>query len=41
MTPALVAPNAFGLAPQTFWKWFLGTAAGLVKLLLLPEQKIV
>jgi hypothetical protein len=41
MTLALDVPNACALAPQTFWRWFLGTAARQLKLLPLPELKIV
>jgi hypothetical protein len=41
MTLALAAPNAFGLAPPTFLRWFPGTVVRQVKLLLLPELKTV
>jgi hypothetical protein len=36
-----VAPNASGLAPQTFWKWFLGMAAKPHKSPLHLAQKTV
>jgi hypothetical protein len=40
MTPALGAPNAFGHVLQMYWKWFHGTAAKQVKLLLPLGLKI-
>ena len=40
MTPALAARSVCELAPRTFLKWFLGTAAKQVKLLLPPGLKI-
>jgi len=39
-TPASAAPNASGLAPLTFWKWFLGRLQSPADCLLRAQKTV-